>query len=85
MGGFLFGIYHFFSGYFYYFKRTKLLAALTISIALVNFTLTYYLLPIYGLMGAAMGSFLSYGTACVMAIIFSIWCEKTVHPSVIVR
>jgi O-antigen/teichoic acid export membrane protein len=81
MGGFLFGTYHFFSGYFYYFKRTKFLAALTISIALINFALTYYLLPIYGLEGAAMGSFLAYATACAMATMFSNRCEKTLDSS----
>ncbi len=69
--GTVFGVYHFFSGYFYYYKHTKVLASLTLGVAATNFVLSYYFIPIYGINGAAVGTLISYAVALLFAAVFS--------------
>ena len=66
-----FSYYHFFSAYFYYFKKTKLLSLLTFSIASLNILFSYLLIPIFGIVGAAIGTLLAYILGLVVAIISS--------------
>ena len=76
LGGLFFGTYHFFTGYFYFFKRTKLLAGITVSVAIINIGASYLLIPYYGLLGAALGSLLSYATACMAVMIFAYYTNS---------
>ena len=71
IGTVAFGIYYFFTGYFYYYKKTSFLAALTVCVAIINFIISYTLIPIYGINGAALGTSISYVIALSVAILFS--------------
>ena len=66
-----FGYYHFFSSYFYYFKKTKLLSWITFSIATLNILFSYLLIPIFGIIGAAIGTLIAYVSGLIVAIIAS--------------
>jgi O-antigen/teichoic acid export membrane protein len=66
-----FSYYFFFSSYFYYFKRTKLLSSLTFSIAILNILFSYLLIPMLGIIGAAIGTLVSYILGLFVAIIGS--------------
>lgn len=67
----LFSFYHFFSCYFYYFNKTKTLSAITISIAILNLILSLYLIPRLGILGASLGTLMSYFFGLLVAIMFS--------------
>lgn len=71
-----FGSYHFYSGYFYHYKRTITLATLTFSIGVLNFFISYFLIPIYGIIGASVGTLISYCLALMGAIIFAYSYDK---------
>jgi O-antigen/teichoic acid export membrane protein len=60
LGSIIFSCYHLFSGYFYYYKKTKKLALITSSIAILNLLISYILIPIYGQTGAALGTLFSF-------------------------
>ena len=76
VGSCFFGVYHFFSGYFYYFKYTKILAIMTCSIALVNLIVSYILIPKYGADGAAVGSLVAYVFAFLCAACCSVFIGR---------
>ncbi len=67
----LFSFYHFFSCYFYYFNKTRTLSAITISIAILNLILSLYLIPRLGILGASLGTLMSYFFGLLVAIMFS--------------
>ena len=71
-GAVCFGIYHFFSGHFYFYQYTKLLALTSGSIALVNLVVSYVLIPKYGINGAAIGSLIAYVFALLAAVLSSL-------------
>lgn len=67
----VFGFYFFFSAYFYYFKKTKILSLFTFSIATLNILFSYLLIPIFGIIGAAIGTLVAYILGLIVAIIAS--------------
>lgn len=67
----LFGFYHFFSSYFYFFQETKMLSLVTFSIAILNIVFSYLLIPLLGIKGAAIGTLLAYIFGLIVAIIYS--------------
>ena len=70
----LFGFYHFFSSYFYFFKKTKMLSSLTFSIAILNIIFSYLLIPLLGIKGAAIGTLLAY----ILGLFVAIICSKII-------
>lgn len=59
--GFAFnGMYKMFVNYLFYFRKTLLIGIITILIALLNIVLNYYLIGIYGAIGAAQASAISF-------------------------
>lgn len=66
-----FSWYFLYTGYFYHYKKTKLLAFITGSIAIMNIIISFLLIPYYGLIGASIGTLLSYFLGFLMAFIFS--------------
>ena len=56
----IFSWYNLNSGYFYHYKKTKNLASLTVSIAVLNALISYMLIPRFGLLGASVGTFIAY-------------------------
>ena len=70
----LFGFYHFFSSYFYFFKKTKMLSSLTFSIAILNIVFSYLLIPLLGIKGAAIGTLLAY----ILGLFVAIICSKII-------
>ena len=70
----LFGFYHFFSSYFYFFKKTKMLSSLTFSIAILNIVFSYLLIPLLGIKGAAIGTQLAY----ILGLFVAIICSKII-------
>ncbi len=70
----LFGFYHFFSSYFYFFKKTKMLSLLTFSIAILNIVFSYLLIPLLGIKGAAIGTLLAY----ILGLFVAIICSKII-------
>ena len=76
VGSALFGTYYFFSGYFYYYQYTKLLALITCIIGVVNLIVSYYLIPRYGINGAAVGSFFAYMVALLCAGCAGVYFRK---------
>lgn len=55
-----FSWYNLNSGYFYYYKQTKKLASLTVTIAVLNALISYMLIPRFGILGAAAGTLIAY-------------------------
>ena len=83
IGNVCFATYHLYSGYFYLFKKTKLLALITSTIALTNLLISYLLIPRYGLSGAAFGTLMSFILGCGCAIIFGWYSNRYLKPSAI--
>jgi len=54
------GMYKMLVNYMFYFKMTSHLASITIFAAVVNVAICYYLVPIYGILGAAISTTLSF-------------------------
>jgi len=67
----LFGFYHLFSPYYYFYKKTKILSSITSLIAILNIVFTYFLIPIFGILGAALGTLMSYFLGLIIAIIYT--------------
>ena len=81
VGSALFGTYPFFSGYFYYYQSTKILALITCTVALINLVASYKLIPKYGINGAAVGTLIAYTVALLSVLCASIFLKKsTLRP-----
>jgi O-antigen/teichoic acid export membrane protein len=64
--GFLFsGMYYMVTNYIFFAQRTTWLAAVTISVAVINIPLTYALISINGAIGAAQATAISFGLSFV--------------------
>ena len=60
LGYIFFGIYQILFPYLIHVKKTKMLALITPASALINIALNFYLIPIYGIVGAAYATVVSY-------------------------
>jgi len=60
VGYFFWGVYMLFSSYIYYYKQTKFLVWLAIINIITNLALNYYFIGIYGGIGAAYATALSF-------------------------
>jgi O-antigen/teichoic acid export membrane protein len=70
--GFLFQSYYFlFTNYLFYYKRTKLLALITISGAVFNIILNYILINIYGAIGVAYATAITWFLYFVSVLIIA--------------
>lgn len=58
---FLGSFYFFFSSPIFYFKKTKWLPLITGSSAVINISLNFFLIPTYGIIGAAIATAISHG------------------------
>ncbi|WP_372522414.1 oligosaccharide flippase family protein [Sulfuricaulis sp.] len=67
----LYGTTHITAAGFYLAKRTKTIAALTLSCALVNILINLVLIPSYGILGAAYATVASYFILTVLVTAFS--------------
>jgi len=72
-----FSWYFLYSGYFYHYKKTKFLALISSSIALMNIITSYLLIPEYGLVGAAIGTLVSYLFGWLCAFAFARKCMRS--------
>ncbi len=75
--GFLFsGMYYMVTNYIFYVQRTAWLAAVTITVALVNIPLTYVLIQLNGAIGAAQAMAMSFG----LSFLFTWLVSQRVYP-----
>ena len=63
------GLYGFSILPLFYFKKTKLIPIITVSSAVINVGLNLWLIPIYGIMGAAYATLISYIISFIFAFI----------------
>lgn len=54
------GMYKMVVNYLFYFKKTKMLALITLLSAILNIILSWYLIKLYGIIGAAYATFISF-------------------------
>ena len=64
----IYSIYMFLGHYLYFAEKTALLSLLMIITALLNIGFNYYLIPIFGMVGAAYATALSFAVASVITI-----------------
>ncbi|MEP7225725.1 MAG: oligosaccharide flippase family protein [Gemmatimonadales bacterium] len=77
VGGYLFnGLYIIPVGFLFWTERTKVIPVVTLTAGLLNVGLNLWLVPIYGIMGAAWTTMISYG---VMAVLVWIIAQR-VYP-----
>jgi len=67
----LYGTTHITGAGFYLVKRTKIIALLTLSCALINIIINLFLIPAYGILGAAYSTVVSYFILTVLITVFS--------------
>jgi len=65
------GMYFMVGNYILYEKKTKLLASITFSVAVVQITLSYLFIGIYGAIGVAYSSVISFVITFILVFIFS--------------
>lgn len=70
------GVYKMFANYLFYHRRTRRIAAISLSSAVVNVVLSYYLIQINGLAGAAQGTML----AALYSLVMTWFVAQKVHP-----
>jgi O-antigen/teichoic acid export membrane protein len=70
LGYFFWGIYILFAGNIFYFNRTKILGYAAILNVLLNLILNYYLIKIFGALGAAYATCISFLVVSLMVIYF---------------
>lgn len=71
IGYMLFGIYQIFFPYLVHVKKTKLLAFISPVAALVNITSNFYLIPEFGMVGAAYSTIIAYLISASFVVLFS--------------
>lgn len=59
-GLYLLGLYYFFANYLFYYKKSALISKLTMLIAIFNIFFTFLLLHVFGILGAAYSTLISY-------------------------
>lgn len=69
------GFYYFFVNYIFYHRKTTVISYQTIIAAIINVILTYILVPIYGVTGAAIGTFFTYVIYLILIMYSSIKLE----------
>lgn len=75
--GFLFnGFYLMVVNYIFYLKKTSIIATTTIVVGIINLILNYYLIPIYGIKGAAISTAISF----FMSFVFFWWISNKYYP-----
>lgn len=67
----IYGTTHITAAGFYLAKRTKTIATLTLGCALINILINLFLIPSYGILGAAYATVISYLTLTVLVTAFS--------------
>ena len=65
------GMYFMVGNYIFYEKKTKLLASITLSVAIVHVLLSYLFINMYGAIGVAYSSAISFAMTFVLVFIFS--------------
>jgi len=71
IGYVFFGIYQMFFPYLVHLKKTKMLMFITPFSALLNICLNIYLIPIYGMLGAAYATIFSYAISSLLVFYFA--------------
>lgn len=75
--GFLFsGMYYMVTNYIFYVQKTRWLAAVTITVALINIPLTYFLIKLNGGIGAAQATAIALG----LSFLFTWIVSQRVYP-----
>ncbi|UCS93240.1 oligosaccharide flippase family protein [Echinicola marina] len=71
-----FGMYKFVVNFLFYFKKTKLLAGITLVSSLINLILNFILVPVYGLLGAAVSTTIAFFILfCIVYYFYHRLCE----------
>lgn len=60
----VFGVYKFFAGFLFFHRKTKVLGLLTFGTVVVNVSLSYHFIPLYGIIGAAYSTLISFIVLC---------------------
>lgn len=76
LGYFFQGLYLLFANVIFYLKKTKVFFYLSFINILINLSLNYFLIPIFGPMGAAYATFISF---FVFFVTIAIYCNK-IYP-----
>lgn len=75
--GFLFnGFYYMVVNYLFYLKKTNIIATTTIIVGIINLVLNYFLIPIYGIKGAAISTAISF----FISFVFFWWISNKYYP-----
>lgn len=75
--GFLFnGFYYMVVNYLFYLRKTKVIATTTIIVGIINLVLNYFLIPIYGIKGAAISTTISF----FISFMFFGWMSNKYYP-----
>lgn len=82
-GLFLAGIYQFYSIFIFYHKKTKNIFYIGIIVAFINIIINLYIIPRYGIMGAAMTTFFTYILYVSSIIYFAIRLDKRLKNGII--
>ena len=80
LAGFMGGFYFFFSTPIFYFKRTKYLPAITGASAAVNIGLNLLLIPVWGIVGAAIATVVSHVAQSGLALMIGNRLYRTRWP-----
>ena len=70
------GMYLMVTNYIFFAEKTRLLSAATVSAALINLPLTYYLIRVNGAMGAAQAT----AATMLCKFVFTWWLSARAHP-----
>lgn len=79
---FLVGIYQFYSIYIFYFKKTKNIVYIGIIGVISNIILNSYMIPIYGIIGAAISTLLTYIIYLLINIFYVIKIEPILKNNI---
>lgn len=82
-GLYLLGLYYFYSNILFYKRRAKYISISTLFGALLNIFLTIFLIPIYGTVGAAIATFISYFIYLFFIFYFAQKTEKSLNNDLI--
>ena len=83
IGLYLLGVYLFYVNYLFYLKKSVVISAITMSSAIINIILTIIFVKFYGIIGAAISTFLSYFIYSALCIIFANKYEKLLRANVL--
>jgi len=65
------GVYHLFTNYIFYARKTYILMLLTFFVSALNIVISYYLIKLNGPLGAAQGTFIAYSITAIIVLYIS--------------